>query len=99
MGQDLQFSSRPRRVTESSECRKYIRELFETYPRFREVLIAIRRDLQDFAHHEAISHPSLSGYFFKRTAKCFETPSFTYYYTYDDGSAEIKWIEVTDDTG
>jgi hypothetical protein len=98
MNHDLQFSLQPRRVIESSECVQQLKELCEKFPRFLEVWISIRRELTDLAHHDAIKHPNLDGYHFKRTAACYETPSFTYYYKYDESTATIMHIEATDDS-
>ncbi len=53
--------------------------------------MAIRRDLQDYAHDNPNQH---GNFYWKETAALYDTPSFAYYYTYDDNAVFLHDIMV-----
>ncbi len=92
MDLDKQHLIHLRRLDEQSDFRQQCREFLNTFPRFDKVLIAVRRDLQDFAHLEPNPY---QGYYWKETAQTADTPSFAICYTLDDSTVYIYSIELT----
>ena len=97
MVEDIQHRARLRRVIEHPEFLDPRDKLLAEYPRFKDVWIGAKRELQDFAHEGTVCHPSAPTFFLKRTARRFETPSFTFYYTFDDQTVTVYDVEVTAD--
>ncbi len=91
MGHDRQFNYTLRRVIERPEVFEQCRKLIDQYPRFKDIWMEIRRDLEGYAHE----NPNIvSGYYWKTTSPIYGMPSFYYMYTYDDKIVTIYSIEI-----
>lgn len=94
MGRDRQQNSFTRRIIEHPDFKKQCKELIGRFERFNEVWMAIRIDVQDYAHE----NPNESyGYYWKETMPMFGLPSFVYTYTYDDKAVTLFSIYVNDE--
>ncbi len=92
---DRQYERKLRRIVEHQDFKSQCSVLFKQFPRFKDVLQAIRLDLQECAHLDSVEVHA--GYFYKTTQTVFETPAFTFYFKYDDNKVEVLAIEVDPD--
>jgi len=91
---DIQHRAKLRRIIEKPAFSAALKKFLTQYPRFKDVWMTMKNDLQDFAHEGTVSSSSVRGYCLKRSARRFETPSFAFYYSYNDDSVTVYNVEV-----